>query len=202
MSIGMLERSCPLTSIFHTTEFSGRRLGEADLPGLQAFFEANPAYFLSVCGEPPAANEAHQEFDDRPPPEMPFDDAFLLGVFDHSGQWVAMASIVSNLLAPHVWHIGLFMVATPLHGSGVATRVITALEAWLSRQGAQWMRLGVVLGNTRAERFWEKCAFREVRRRSDVAIGQCIHTLRVMVKPLCDQGLDDYLRVVARDRPE
>ncbi len=198
----MLERSCPSASIFHTTEFSGRRLGEADLPALQAFFEANPGYFMTVCGEPPAANEARQEFDNRPPPEMPFDDAFLLGVFDHSGQWVAMASIVSNLLAPQVWHIGLFIVATPLHGSGAATRVMAALESWLSGQGAQWIRLGVVLGNTRAERFWEKCAFREVRRRIDVPIGQCTHTLRVMVKPLRGQGLEDYLRLVARDRPE
>ncbi len=191
-----------MSLLFETAEFSARRLHEADLPALQVFFEANSAYFLTVCGEPPAANEARQEFDDRPPPEMPFDDAFLLGVFDHSGHWVAMASIVSNLMAPHVWHIGLFVVATSLHGSGVATRVMAALEEWLSRQGAQWMRLGVVLGNTRAERFWEKCAYQEVRRRSDVPIGQCVHTLRVMVKPLRGHELNDYLRLVARDRPE
>lgn len=191
-----------MSLLFETAEFSARRLHEADLPVLQMFFEANPAYFLTVCGEPPAANEARQEFDDRPPPEMPFDDAFLLGVFDHSDHWVAMASIVSNLLAPHVWHIGLFVVATPLHGSGVATRVISALEEWLSRQGAQWIRLGVVLGNTRAERFWEKCAYQEVRRRTDVSIGQCIHTLRVLVKPLRGHELIEYLRLVARDRPE
>lgn len=198
----MLERPDPSELIFHTTEFAGRRLGEADLPELQAFFEANPDYFLTVCGEPPASNEARQELDDRPPSEMPFDDAFLLGVFDHSGHWVAMTSLVSNLLAPHVWHIGLLIVATPLHGSGVATRMVAALEEWLRRQGAQWIRLGVVLGNTRAERFWEKCAYQEVRRRSEVVIGRCVHTLRVMVKPLHDRGLDDYLRLVARDRPE
>lgn len=191
-----------LVQIFHTAEFAGRRLGEADLPGLQAFFEANPDYFLTACGEPPAANEARQELDDRPPPEMPFDDAFLVGVFDHTGQWVAMASLVSDLLAPHVWHIGLFIVATPLQGSGVASRVMAALEAWLNGQGAQWIRLGVVLGNARAERFWEKCAFREVRRRINVPIGQCVHTLRVMVKALRGQRLEDYLRLVARDRPE
>jgi len=191
-----------MDSLFGTAEFAAHRLTETDLPTLQAFFDANTAYFLTVSGEPASKDEALQEFEDHPPPEMPFDELMLVGIFDRSGQWVAMASIVSNLLAPAVWHIGLFIVATSLHGTGIATRVYTALENWQRAQGAQWIRLGVVLGNARAERFWEKCGYQEVRRRIDVPLGKSSHTVRVMVKPLCTAGVADYLRLVARDRPE
>jgi len=113
-----------------------------------------------------------------------------------------MASITANLLAPRVWHIGLFIVATSLHGSGTAASLYAGLEAWLKAQGALWIRLGAVVGNTRAERFWERQGYTEVRRRAGTQLGDVTHTVRVFVKPLGTSGLDDYLGLVARDRPE
>jgi RimJ/RimL family protein N-acetyltransferase len=115
---------------------------------------------------------------------------------------IGMANIVSDLLAPRVWHIGLFMVATGLHGSGAAYALYRHLEHWAFDLGARWLRLGVVEGNTRAERFWERCAFVDVRKRDAVAMGKRINTLRVMAKPLAGGTLDKYLALVARDRPE
>jgi len=179
-----------------------RKLTESDLPALQAFFEANPDYFVAVNGMAPRADEARQEFEDRPPAGMPFDDAFIIGFADDSGRLIAMASITANLLAPRVWHIGLFIVATSLHGSGTAASLYAGLEAWLQAQGALWIRLGAVVGNTRAERFWERQGFTEVRRRTGTQLGDITHTIRVFVKPLGTPGLDDYLDLVARDRPE
>jgi len=179
-----------------------RKLTESDLPALQAFFEANPDYFVAVNGMAPRADEARQEFEDRPPAGMPFDDAFTLGLADDSGRLIAMASITANLLAPRVWHIGLFIVATSLHGSGTASSLYAGLEAWLKAQGACWIRLGAVVGNTRAERFWERQGYTEVRRRAGTQLGHSTHTVRVFVKPLGASGLDDYLNLVARDRPE
>ena len=46
------------------------------------------------------------------------------------------------------------------------------------------MRLGVVEGNARAERFWERCAFTEVRKRHDIEMGARTNTVRVMARPL------------------
>ena len=121
---------------------------------------------------------------------------------DETGSLIGVANVVSDLLAPGVWHIGLFMVATRLHGGGAARSLYEQLERWALDQGAQWLRLGVVQGNTRAERFWERCAFVEVRKRGGVEMGMLVNTLRVMAKPLAAGTLPEYLALVARDRPE
>ena len=105
-------------------------------------------------------------------------------------------------MAPGVWHIGLFIVATALHGRGVAQALYHGLERWPRERGAQWLRLGVVEGNARAERFWIRCAYVQVRKRDNFQVGTLVRTVRVMAKPLAGGTLAEYLALVARDRPE
>jgi GNAT superfamily N-acetyltransferase len=83
-----------------------------------------------------------------------------------------MANVVSDLLAPTVWHIGTFIVATSRHGRGDAQVIYDNLEAWARRNGAQWLRLGVVKGNLRAEHFWERQGFAQTRLRPGVSMGR------------------------------
>ncbi len=136
-----------------------RVLGQDDAAELQRFFDANPEYFLSVDGEPPAPDAAAHELVDVPPPGMPYREMLLLGISDGddpSGALAAMATVVGGFIAEHVSHIGLFIVATSLHGSGAAQEIHRKLERWMVDRGAAWVRLGVVAGNARAERFWER----------------------------------------------
>jgi GNAT superfamily N-acetyltransferase len=188
--------------LFETGDCCAKVLGAADLPTLQQFFDENPEYFLTVNGLPPRAGEARLEFEDRPPPDMPYDRIFVLGFHDPDGRMVAMASLLSDFLAPRVWHLGLFIVASALHGTGIARRIYAALEAWMRSEGAAWVRLGAVLGNAKAERFWERAGYREVRRRNNVEAGNKVHTVRVFAKPLSGGSMDEYLHLVERDRPE
>jgi len=188
--------------LFDVGAFQAHELTEADLPALQDFFVANPDYFLAVNGMAPRPDEARHEFDDRPPPEMPFNEVYVVGFVDKAGRLLAMASVISDLVADHVWHIGLFIVATSLHGTGTATALYAGLEGWLKERGARWIRLGAVAGNTRAERFWERLGYVEVRRRSGPHLGNRTHTVRVFVKAVRNSDIDEYLRVVARDRPD
>jgi len=176
--------------------------GEADVPALQRFLEENPEYFFAVSGEGPHAGQAREELEDRPPPGWPWDGKWMLRFVDADGAMVALADVVSNLLAPGVWHVGLFIVATRLHGSGRASEAFGALEGWVRDGGAQWLRLNVAVGNTRAERFWERTGFAEVRRREGVRIGRQDNTMRVMLKPLAGGSFAEYLARVPRDRPE
>jgi GNAT superfamily N-acetyltransferase len=174
-------------------------LGEDDMPALQRFFEANTEYFFEVGGEGPADDEALRELRDDPPPDMPFGRRWLLG-FVEDGELVAMANVSSDFLAPGVWLLGLFVVASARHGTGLAAALYGALEAWAREQGARWMRLGVVAGNARAERFWRKVGYTEVIRRPGVPMGRRVNTLSVMYKPLDGGTLEDYLALVERDR--
>ncbi len=178
-----------------------RELGAADIEAVQRFFEANPEYFLAVHGEGPHADEAKKEFADVPPAGMPYRAMWLLGVLDPEGALIGVATVVADFLRPHVWHVGLFIVATALHGSGAAHAIYRRLERWMVDQGARWLRLGVVQGSARAERFWLRCGYVQVRERGPTAMGQKRNLLRVMAKPLAGGTIDEYLELVERDRP-
>lgn len=175
-------------------------MADADLPLLQRFFEENPEYHLAIEGAPPGPKAAREEFDSAPPDDWRFDKKWLVRFADAEGRMIGMADLIENLFVDGVWHLGLFVIATHLHGTGRPW--YDALESWLRDQGCKWIRLGVVAGNARAERFWEKCGYREVRMRLAVPMGKQKNDVRVMVKALAGGSLHEYLSAVARDRPE
>ncbi len=177
-------------------------LHQADVPRLQAFFDANPDYFLTIGGEGPKATTAQEEFDSVPPPEFPYRQRWMLAWTDDAGAMVGMADVVADLFAERVWHIGLFIVATALHGRGAAPLMYRQLEQWIRAGGAQWLRLGVVLGNVRAERFWARQGYAELRQRHDIPMGVRSNTVRVLMKPLGGGAVAEYLALVGRDRPD
>jgi acetyltransferase (GNAT) family protein len=194
-------RAADPTPLFEAGSFRALQLTERDIPALQRFFEANPEYFFAVGGQAPRSGEAREEFHSMPPPDFPFEKKWLVRFVDAGGAMTGMANVLSNFFSKGVWHIGLFIVATRLHGSGAALEMHRGLEDWMRGKGARWSRLGVVEGNSRAERFWEKAGYLDIRRRHGVQMGAKVSTLRVMAKPLAGGRLEEYLAQVARDRP-
>jgi GNAT superfamily N-acetyltransferase len=190
------------TILFASGPYQARAMSADEVPQLQRFFENNPIYFEAVHGQGPTAQEAQQEFDDMPPAEMPFGRRWMLVITDGDGAWVAMAGVLSDFLVPCVWHIGLYIVATRLHGTGAAQHLYTAMEQWMHDAGAHWVRLGAVEGWGKAENFWLKMGYTQVRTRDAIAMGQRINNVRVMVKALRGGAIPDYLQMVKRDDPE
>jgi GNAT superfamily N-acetyltransferase len=188
--------------LFTARAWRAVEMHEADVPALQGFFDANPEYFRAVNGVPPTPTEAHEEFHPELPPGFSCDRHWLVKIVPAQGSMVAMANVSANMLAQGVWHIGLFIVATKLHGTGAAREIYAALESWMRNRGAKWLRLGVVAGNSRAERFWESLGYVETRKRPGLPMGARVNDLRVMAKPLAGGTLAEYLALVARDRPE
>lgn len=188
--------------LFETDRHRAVELGREHLSVLQAFIAANPEYYLETSGAPPLPTQAQEEFDYDLPAEWTFRKKWVLAFLDADDRVIGMCGLISDLFAPGVWHIGLFVVATTLHGRGTAQKLYRALEAWIHGRGGRWIRLGVVEGYARAERFWERLGYVEVRKRHGVAMGQRTHTVRVMVKPLASDTLSAYLELVARDRPD
>jgi GNAT superfamily N-acetyltransferase len=181
--------------------FVAIELTAAHEPLLQRFFEGNPEYSLLVNGEPPLPNEAHEEIHGEIPTGWSFTRKWLIGYLDGDGRLAAIANVVSDLLAANVWHLGLFIVATARHGTGDAQALYRGLENWAMVNGARWMRLGVVQGNARAERFWQTQGYLQTRTWDGVIMGKMTNTLCTMVKPLTGETLETYLSLVPRDRP-
>jgi len=187
--------------LFRAPPFRAVELGPADLSHLQHFFEANPEYFLMITGAPATPQEADEEINGALPDGWPYTKKWSLGFVDERDTLIGTASVVSDLLAPGIWHVGLFIVATRLHGSGAAALLYARLETWMVDAGAQWLRLGVVRGNRRAERFWERRGYVELRERQ-VPMGARTNAVRVMIKPPAGGAIEDYLARVPRDRPD
>lgn len=192
----------PDAALFGTSALHARELSPHEVPALQALFDANPFYFQAVHGRPAHADEAQAEFDERPPAHLAFSRRWVLGVFDRAEVLVGVIGVLTDFCAPRVWHVSLFLLSTPLHGQQVAAPLYAAMEAWMRAGGAHWARLGVVMGHARAERFWARQGFADVRRRAAVDTGGPTRDLRVQVKPLAGGTLAEYLAQVPRDRPD
>lgn len=171
-------------------------------PLLQRFFQENPLYFIAVNGEPAGPDEAHEEIHEALPAGWPYTKKWVIGYQTSDGALAAMANVVTDLLAPSVWHISTFIVAASRQGSGDARALYQALESWARGNGARWLRLGVVRGNARAERFWERQGFTQTRVRTGVSMGNLKNNVRVMFKALAGGSQQEYLALVERDRPD
>jgi len=195
--------AAPPGLLFATRRFHVLAMRAAEVPELQGFFELNPEYFYTVGDQAPGPAEAQQEFADRPPAEFSYSRHQAALIRDAQGQLSGIYVLSWDLFAAGVCHIGLFLIATALHGKGAAQELSAGLEALARAQGSRWLRLGVVAGNARAERFWAAQGFVELRQRHGVTIGRRVNSLRVMLKPLtAEHSVADYLALVARDRPE
>lgn len=170
-------------------------------PLLQRFFDRNPAYFLATAGEPAGPTEGLEEITSELPAGMRFTKKWVVGYAGTDGELIAMVNVITDLLAASVFHIGTFVVATEGHGNGEAQILNAGIEAWALSNGAAWMRLGVVQGNVRAERFWASHGYIPMRERPGIAMGKRTVTVQNMVKPLGGGSLEDYFSLVPSDRP-
>ncbi|MGH6609779.1 MAG: GNAT family N-acetyltransferase [Burkholderiaceae bacterium] len=185
---------------FSTDEFVVKQARREEMPELQIFSEANPEYWLLTHGHPPAADDAIRGFESNPPPDMRYSEhlQFLVRSVP-TMKIVGQIDVATDLRATGVYHLGFFMTATNMHGTGFSQRLYRAYEQWAVERGARWLRLGVVQANARAEAFWRNLGYVEVRRQVDYVLGDLSHVLLVMVKPIAGETLRDYLEVVPRD---
>jgi GNAT superfamily N-acetyltransferase len=181
--------------------FGGHRAVAAqsdDALRVQRFFEENPEYSLLCDGRRPTPTEGADFIADAPPAEFPCRAQYNLLLEDDAGEITGVMAVASDLFAPGVWHLGLMIVATRLHGRGVGGAAYRAYEAWARAHGARWLRLGVVEHNAPARAFWQRQGYVEIRRREGVAMGALSNTVLVMWKS-AGASLQDYLVHVPRD---
>jgi GNAT superfamily N-acetyltransferase len=188
--------------LFASADLAARPLRADEVPALQALFNANPFYFQTINGRDALPDEAQQEFDERPPPHLSWRAQQVLGLYDAAERLQGTAVITEDLGTPGCTHLGLLWLVDALHGRGIGQRWHAAYEDWARRQGARWLRLGVVQANERATRFWPQLGYQRLRVREGVDTGGRINTLWAMVKPMPGESVDAYLARVPRDAPD
>jgi len=189
-------------TLFELDPLRVMELHEHDAPLLQVLFEKNPEYFWICNGRAPMPDQALEEMRSVPPSEMTYSKKYVIGLFNNLSELVGMTIVFSNFIANHVWLISEFIFDKSLHGTGITQQFYQQLESWMQKNGAEWIRLGVVQGNTKAERFWNKVGYIQLRERINVPSDMQVNTLRVMAKSLTECSFGEYLLLVPRDRQD
>jgi ribosomal protein S18 acetylase RimI-like enzyme len=177
---------------------------DADRPALAAFCRDNPEYDVFLTGEVPDEAEWVEDFmTDLPPASFNWTHTHKLFVRRHQNPDIiaAIIDVTEDMIDKDVGHIGLFQVATALHGTGLANDLYQGLEDWLASRGTDVLRLGVLDGNARGMAFWTRHGFLETRRRQGMAPNGKTHLSHVLYKPLKPLTLEAYRLRVPRDDP-
>jgi len=188
-------------ALFTTPRLAVHELAAGEVPALQALLEACSDFYVLVGGLPPAPDEAAEMLAERPPEHLSWTRHWCAGAFEPDGTLAGVLLVVADLGTPGCWHTALFLLHPRQRGTGAAAELHAALEAWALAQGARWLRLGVVVGNERAERFWRRCGYEALRTRPVEAADGSTRTTTAMLKCLGDAGVAEYLERVPRDQP-
>src|SRR5579862_1673390 len=106
----------PNPILFSSRELRGRELCASEVPQLQALFDANPEYFVTINGHPAKPDQARIEFEELPPAHIVYTRRYVIGLFDAHDALAGIAGVLSDLMIERVWHVGLFIVASDLNG--------------------------------------------------------------------------------------
>jgi GNAT superfamily N-acetyltransferase len=104
-------------------------------------------------------------------------------VAEQDGRFVGMASGGRGRIAAGTAGLYAMWVEPAARGSGVAARIVAAVEAWAREAGYGAIGLGVTTTNPRAVRFYERLGYVDTGERHRLRDGSDL-MIEMMVKPL------------------
>jgi ribosomal protein S18 acetylase RimI-like enzyme len=149
--------------LFTLDGYSIRRLRVEDAAELQDLYERCTDY-----------HEMHEGFATRPtagadelallPPGKQMADKFSIGIYESIGCLIGYLDIIRNYPAANAWWIGLLMLDPKNRAKNLGSRICATTEKWVASQDGHSIHLAVLEENIRAQQFWRKQGFEELRR--------------------------------------
>lgn len=159
-----------------------RELTRSDLDALQSLFERGGDYFLIHEDRPPSPTEARDEWD-TVPSGTPRCHKHFIGLF--GPDLVGVVEVVRDWPRPGTWVIGLLLLDPAARRRRAGTRVVSAIDAWAARSGADRLRVAVVLANNAALEFWHGLGFTRVQ--AHLRSERTHHTSIALERPIQSQ---------------
>jgi ribosomal protein S18 acetylase RimI-like enzyme len=166
MSPGLFPPFCSAPGAF-------KFLTRADSPAILNLYDRCSDYFLIQDGEPAAASDADELFDDVPPSKQA-EDQHVLGYYGER-RLDAVAALVTDYPGPGDWYLGLLLLDPHQRGRGLGRRLYADLERWSADRGAKRMLLAVLKENAQAQCFWRSLGFEHVRTVQPATLKQKSH---------------------------
>ena len=127
-------------------------IGGSAVTELQELLERCEDFEVLVTGHPPDPHAAADLLIEVPP-DHPLRDKFVIGVWTDDGLTAAI-EVLRDFPEPHVWYLGLLLVAPEARGSGLGARIVEALKTWIRSHDGRTIRLVTQDQNPDALRFW------------------------------------------------
>lgn len=150
-------------SLFEAEDFIASLLTSEDGGALQALLEQSSDYFELVLGLPPGPGAAQSLYAGLPEGKS-YEDKFVIGVFESSGELIGVLDVIRDYKETGEWTLGLLLIHPDRRNKGLGESVYRAFEQWAAKFGANRIRLGVVEQNEGACRFWKRMEFEVVER--------------------------------------
>lgn len=153
----------------------------ADRAEVVALFQQAADFVALIEGVEPGPRQAEDFFADVPP-GGDLGRSQKLGLFE--GRLLGIVDLAFGFPEPEDAFLGLMLLTPEARGRGLGPVFLAEVEARARAEGAPRLLLGVVDENRRGRAFWERMGFRRCLTRPDVPVGEKIHTIHRLEKPL------------------
>jgi GNAT superfamily N-acetyltransferase len=107
----------------------------------------------------PAKSSAAQDLFEARPDGIDNNDKVILGIFDASDQLAGVFDLIKSFPNSRTLMLGLMLLDPSCRGKGYGSMAYEILEEWAVSESFNKIRIGVLFGNERGLKFWEKTGF-------------------------------------------
>lgn len=165
-------------------------LDHHDAALVQDLYERCSDYHELEEGIPTRPGAAEHLLTRLPPGKTPA-DKHVLGLHAPDGDLVGVLDLIQDFPGAREWTLGLLMIDPATRAAGLGTRLFHALERAIAAPGGTAIYLGVLEHNVRAERFWRRLGFVELRRQDYTSASGHLSRVIVMRYGLTGQQATD-----------
>lgn len=142
-----------------------------------AIYQQNPAYF-ALTGQVPDLRLVQQDIQIKPASVLPEYKTFFL-ITDEQQQQLGVLDLLVHYPETGTAYIGLFMTRQKGLGSEILIQIVEALQA----ENFKRIKIGVLIKNRAALRFWEKMGF-IVTGQTDIMIEDAVFAVHTMERSI------------------
>ena len=175
-----------------STEYSVRKLTEADIPAILNLYRGNPDYFVHC---PPAAStESVCEDMTALPPGKSKGDKYFVDFFKGC-ELIAVMDLIAQYPDKETAFIGLLMVDEKFQHAGVGTDILSDSLRCLQDADYTRIQLGYVKSNQKARAFWFKNGFHPSGLEQRQALYTVVSMEKYLVQAVGFQTCRSYMEV-------
>lgn len=142
-----------------SSEYSARRLNEADIGDVYRLYRNNRKYYRAAKVEP-YLRELTDVMTDLPE-GTGNDNKYFVGFFTEDDELIAIIDLITDYPDGSSVFIGWFMVEADMHNHGIGSQIIADIRASAEAGGYKNIYVGCIKKNTAAIAFWENQGFKD-----------------------------------------